>query len=76
LRGGRLQRVSFTTEKVRIPDNDLNSLLLNTDTHFLEIIQGAVISKSHRSNGLGNLGDTCAVSGDGFHFAVKIDFEG
>jgi hypothetical protein len=41
-RGGRLQRVSFTTEIACICDKDLNSLLLSADTHFLEIIQGRI----------------------------------
>jgi hypothetical protein len=56
-----------------IPDKDLNSLILIADTHVLEIIQGTVTPKSQKSNRLSN---ARAISRDGFHFAVKIDFEG
>jgi hypothetical protein len=58
---------------VCIPDKDLNSLILRADTHFLENIQGSNISKPQRGNGLGNVR---AIGGDGFDFAIKIDFQG
>jgi len=58
---------------VCIPDKDLNSLILSADTHFLENIQGGDASKPQRGNGLGNVR---VIGGDGFDFAIKIDFQG
>jgi hypothetical protein len=72
-KGDGLERVSFTRDLRYIPDKDLNSLILIADIHVLEIIQGTVISKSQRSNRLSNVR---ATNRGGFHFAVKIDFEG
>jgi hypothetical protein len=48
-------------------------LILRVNTHFLEIIQRVPGCKYQRGNRLGN---SRAIGGDGFHFAVKIDFEG
>ncbi len=72
--GNGAQYVSFTIEILCIPYKELNRLALIKDTLALEIIlTRRAVSKYIWHSGLG---DARAVGGGGFHFTVKVDFQG